>query len=334
MKTKIRHWVLLLSAMFLVTCTVNEIYVNQNSDLEKDYFTIENAIFRDAEFPMATIEDSIGEIEMSAYVMNGAMNYITVRTNNIVHKFFIAIKNIAGYMEYVPTLDGESSGGLNTYTIPVMMSQMYRGHSTIRLSAQLDNGGITIPVENDIFYIETMPGELEIKLSFSNSKDVDLHLYTPSGEHIYYGNMGGSAESADGDSISYGLDIDSNAGCSLDHINKENIYLPAEKIEYGTYKVVVDMFSNCEPSVPTRWNVVAKYKGEDIEVSSGTNPVSGIYPAGAPNGDMTQVMTFEIEEDGDASFIRSRSSIEFKPFELSETAEMKLEEWIFFRDNN
>lgn len=94
------------------------------------------------------------------------------------------------------------------------------------------------------------------------------------------------------------------------------------------------MFSNCEPSVPTRWNVVAKYKGEDIEVSSGTNPVSGIYPAGAPNGDMTQVMTFEIEEDGDASFIRSRSSIEFKPFELSETAKMKLEELAFFRDIN
>ena len=334
MKNRIMHWVLPLLAMCFVTCTVNEIYVNQGSDLEKDYFTIENAVFRDAEFPLATIEETIGEIEMSPHVMNGAMNYITVRTNKIVQRFFVAIKNVAGYLEYTPTLESDSFGELNTYIIPVMMSPTYSGNSTIRLSAQLNNGGITIPVENDVFYIETMPGVLDIKLSFSNSKDVDLHLYTPSGEHIYFGNMGGSAEDANGGQVSYGLDIDSNAGCELDHKNKENIYLPTEKIEYGTYKVVVDMYSNCEPSIPTTWSVVAKYKDENVEVSSGANPASGVYPAGAPDGDMTQVMTFTIEEDEEASYGRTRTRIEFKPFELSEMAKMKLDEWRYFRGNN
>lgn len=265
------------------------------SELEKSYLSIEHAVYNKGKIPTATINETLEGIDMSTQVMNGAMNYISVVTEKTVKKFFVGIKGVDGYFEYVPT-NARATAEYNTYVIPVMMSQSYNGNSTIILSGQLENGDITVPVENEIFYIETMPGAIEIKLAFSNSKDIDLHLYTPSGEHIYYGNRGGSYQTEDGNEISYGLDIDSNAGCTLDNINKENIYIPSELVENGTYTVVVDMYSNCEPSIPTSWSIVARYQGELITPISGVNPASGIYPIDAYDGDMTQVMTFTISD--------------------------------------
>ncbi len=174
-----------------------------------------------------------------------------------------------------------------------------------------------------------MPGAIEVKLSFSNSKDIDLHLYTPNGEHIFYSNRGGSYTDEFGDEISYGLDIDSNAGCSLDNINKENIYIPAELVEDGTYTVVVDMFSNCQPSIPTSWSIIARYQGGLITPITGANPASGTYPAGAGDGDMTRVMTFTVHDgavsraENNPQFIRN--NWKFVPTPLNEADQNKVD---------
>lgn len=323
-----KYFYLLVMALFAIqlqSCSNDDESGEAINELEKNYLSIENAVYNKGEIPAATINEPLDGIDMSTQVMNGAMNYISVVTEKSVKKFFVGIKGVDGFFEYVPT-STRATTEYNTYVIPVMMSQSYSGNTTIVLSGQLENGDITAPVENEVFYIETMPGAIEIKLAFSNSKDVDLHLYTPSGEHIYYGNRGGSYQTEDGTEISYGLDIDSNAGCSLDNINKENIYIPSELVENGTYTVVVDMFSNCEPSISTSWSIVARYQGELIMPISGVNPVSGVYPAGAGNGDMTQVMTFTIS-DGTRSSARSRiKQNTFKAVPLSDMDEIKKEE--------
>lgn len=303
--------------------------VENISELEKNYFSIENATYKSSEMPTSTIAEALEGLDMSDQVMNGAMNYITFITEQNVSKFFIGIKNVPGYWEYIPSeLLSSATDSYNTYVIPVLMSQSYTGNSTIVLSGQLDNGDVTQPVENKIFYIETMPGAIEVKLSFSNSKDIDLHLYTPGGEHIYYGNRGGTYTDEFGDEISYGLDIDSNASCQLDNINKENIYIPAELVEEGTYTVVVNMYSNCQPSIATSWSIIARYQGELITPATGTNPASGIYSPGAGDGDMTRVMTFTIH-DGKVSRARTdhqsiRNNWKFTPTPLSETDQNKI----------
>ncbi len=323
-----KYFYLLVMALFAIqfqSCSNDDESGEAISELEKNYLSIENAVYNKGEIPAATINEPLDGIDMSSQVMNGAMNYISVVTEKSVKKFFIGIKGVDGYFEYVPT-STRATTEYNTYVIPVMMSQSYSGNTTIVLSGQLENGDITAPVENEVFYIETMPGAIEIKLAFSNSKDVDLHLYTPSGEHIYYGHRGGSYQTENGTEISYGLDIDSNAGCSLDNINKENIYIPSELVENGTYTVVVDMYSNCEPSISTNWSIVARYQGELITPISGVNPASGVYPAGAGNGDMTQVMTFTVS-DGTRSSARSRiKQNTFKAVPLSDMDEIKKEE--------
>lgn len=300
------------------------------SELEKNFFSIENATYKSSDMPLATTSETLDGLDMSDQVMNGAMNYITFITEQSISKFFIGIKNVPGYWEYVPSeFDSRASDSYNTYVIPMMMSQNYTGNSTIILSGQLDNGDVTNPVEKEMFYIETMPGAIEVKLAFSNSKDIDIHLYTPSGEHIFYGNPGGSYTDEFGDEITYGLDIDSNAGCFIDNINKENIYIPAELVEDGTYIVVVDMYENCLPSIATSWSIISRYNGELITPTFGSNPASGTYPVGAVEDDMTRVMTFTIHDgvvsrgDNDSHYIRN--NWKFTPKPLSESARNKID---------
>ena len=331
MRTKFKIFFIAILAVAVWGCS-NDDDTPKLSELEQKFMTIENAVYKNEAFPSSTTEEKINGIDMSNQVMNGAMNYISIATEQKFSKFFIGIKGLNGFFEYVPSGMSQTRSNVyateyNTYVIPVMMSESYSGNSTIILSGQLDNGDITIPVENDIFYIETMPGAIEVKLSFSNSKDVDLHLYTPSGEHIFYGNRGGAFADEFGDSISYGLDIDSNAGCNIDGINKENIYIPAELVEDGTYTVVVDMYENCESSIPTNWSIVTRYQGDIITPTMGVNPSSGVYPSGASNGDMTKVMTFTVGDANNQTRSSSSSKINWynvKKFPLSDMDEMKL----------
>jgi len=318
-------------ACLALGCSNDDDHADKTSELEKSYLTIENAVYVNDEFPSSTTDEPLEGIDMSSQVMNGAMNYITVVTEKKIQKFYIGVKGVKGYWEYVPTENEASSDSeYYTYVIPVMMSQTYNGNSVIMISGVLDNGEVSLPVENEIFYIETMPGAIEVKLAFSNSKDVDLHVFTPSGEHIFYGARGGTVEDEDGNEISYGLDVDSNAGCDIDNINKENIYIPAELVENGTYTVVVDMYDNCDTSIPTSWSIVARYQEEVITPMTGKNPASGVYPVGAGNGDMTQVMTFTID-DGNRTKARKIKRNTFKPAPLSIKDEMKLEEAEFMK---
>ena len=320
----------ILAALFvgmqLQSCSKDD-DVKTVSELEEKFFTIENAEYFEGNFPEATTTEKLQGVDMSNQVMNGAMNYVTVVTDQKVSKFFLAAKEAEGYYEYVPEEKNTTSEDYNSYVIPVMMSQSYSGNSTMVLSGELDNGTITKPVETELTYIETKVGALEVKLSFSNSKDIDLHLYTPNDEHIYYGNRGGTYVNADGEEISYGLDVDSNAGCSIDNINKENIYIPEELVEDGVYTVVVNMYSNCNSSIATNWSIVTRYQGELITPIEGSNPASGVYPIGARSGDYTLAMSFRITKEGTRSYMIPgiKSSWKFIPAPLRESDLNKLD---------
>jgi hypothetical protein len=323
-----KYFYLLAMAFFAIqiqSCSSDDDGGAPVNTLETNYLTIENAVFNDQDFPEATLEETLDGVDMSSQVMNGAMNYISVVTEKEIQKFFIGVKGVDGYWEMDASTTITRATQYNTYVIPVMISQNYFGNSVIQVSGMLTDGSITLPIEKEMEYIETKLGDLEVKLAFSNCKDVDLHLYTPSEEHIYYGHKGGTYYTEDGDTITYGLDIDSNAGCRIDSINKENIYIPQELIEAGTYKVVVNMYSNCDRTIPTSWSVVVRYKGELIATSTGENPATGVYPVGVGNGDYTEAMTFVIEEPEVRGARRSRIIPEsFEPIPMTDMDMMKL----------
>lgn len=324
-----KYFYLLMTAFVAVTlpsCSGDD-DVEGSSELEKNYFSIQDGVYRNENFPQATTSETLTGVEMSDQVMNGAPNFITVVTNQQVDKFFVGVEGVDGYYEYNPNISSSrasSAAGYFTYIIPVMISNSYTGDAVLILSGRLANGYVTAIIKRPMHFLETKEGALEIKLAFSNDKDIDLHLITPSGKEIYYGDRGGSYTTESGEEITFGLDIDSNASCRIDGINKENIYLPEELIENGEYKVIVDMYRNCDPTKPTSWSVVTRYKGQIIPVKTGQNPATGTYPVNAPSGDMTTVMTFTINDNSRASISTRANAKTIKSIPLSDMDEMKL----------
>ncbi len=108
--------------------------------------------------------------------------------------------------------------------------------------------------------IQVGSGAVQVSLSWDASADLDLHVHEPSGEEVYYANR----ESDTGGRI----DLDSNASCSLDHRNNENITWPEESAPRGTYQVYVDNWSSCDKS-PINFVVTVTVKGQQPKLYTG-----------------------------------------------------------------
>lgn len=322
MKTKLFTLFLLMMGMtFFVSCSKDDDDDDNGgsqvqNQFEKNYFSVEDGTFVNEDYPESNLNDVISDVSTNNQALSGGMNYITIITERAYKKFFIAVQGQPGYWVYYPK-NVYSDGGVYTYIIVLRYSVDYRSNCILIVGGEYEDGGIPRYDKIPVNYVTSKSGDLNINLTFSNEKDVDLHLWTPSGRHIWYYNRGSSY---------YGLDHDSNAGCDIDGLNNENIYIPSDYIEDGTYTVGVALYANCDRSISTRWSIVARYKGDIIRPSSGKNPVSGVYPVGAySEGDEAMgVMTFEIKNSGNsANRVKAYMLPEYVPTDMDE---MKHEE--------
>jgi hypothetical protein len=111
-------------------------------------------------------------------------------------------------------------------------------------------------------------GPVQITLRFDQVTDVDLHVREPlpDGGHceLSYGdrNLPDSGRPSSCGAVGW-LDLDSNAACSLDRVNIENvIYDPSRPAPRGRYEVYVDYYQYCLPSSPTvRYEVEVRANG-------------------------------------------------------------------------
>ena len=277
------------------------------SDLETYFFSVVDATYEPGAFPEATIPETIEGLYLNEHAIAGGMGQIEVTTTKTYTKFFIGAEGAPGYFQFIPTPvgeGGEGGGGLtgnDIYKIALMYSTLLTDNIVVLIAAEDENGDITTAIRITIIFEwthVTTDGDINVNLFFSNEKDVDLYLVMPDGTTIYYGNRGGTYVNEEGETVAWGLDLDSNPGCNIDGIKNENIFIPAVLVQNGEYTVKVDMYSNCDPSIATDWYIQARYQGElvtnviDNELYAGKNPVSGTYPVGAPNRDMTPVLKF------------------------------------------
>jgi hypothetical protein len=301
-------------------------------------FTIQNAVYVDDNFPQATTTDVIEGLQINLQAIRGGQNMITVTTQQQYNRFFVGLQDQRGYWSLIPVGIGEAIGENvarrteSGYLIPIMYTMLFTQDITMLIAAEDANGNITTPLVVTIHFINTNTdvSDLNVSLTFQNEKDVDLHMYTPSGRHIYYGDKGGEVTLTDGRVISFGLDLDSNPACNIDGIKNENIYIPKELVETGTYIIKVDMYSNCDPSISTDWAVVARYNNNLLTNEIGSNPAFGTYPVNAPDGDYTTVMQFTI--NGAAGTRGVETAVDwstFKPYPISEIARFKIENTIW-----
>ena len=298
--------VLVAASMLFVACGKDkEATVNK-------FFKVDNATLVSEDMPEATSNQTI-TVSMNQNAIPGGSSYVSVVSEVPARKILVGMKNQVGYYELVP-----SNNRGNEYSFVLLVEQnIALGEDQTAFNVQVaiedENGDISQIWETDVELMVVGTGALQISLSFDNAKDVDLHLIEPEfndeyGEpvsfydrHIYYGAQMGYYTGGV-------LDLDSNAGCSIDNVNNENITYNDSTawVAPGTYKVYVDLWENCaldpdHPEIkdlPTNYVVTVFYGGALIASRSGIfdkdapstfNPIDEEYVA-----EHTPFLTFTI----------------------------------------
>lgn len=293
-------------------------------------FEGQTATYNAGEMPSATGHIQLGSVTMNTQALAGGASFITINSQENFDAFYVALLGQSGYFRVTPkskTFDEHTR--TYTYTMVMNFSEEFNANVVVVISGVKRSGEVSIPAETEICFVESRTADLDIKLVFENAKDVDLHLYTPSDIHIYYGNRGGTYTDDQGNEKEYGLDHDSNASCDIDNLNNENIFIPNEILEAGTYTVKVNMYSNCDRTIPTSWKLWVRYGGDLIrnELQHSGNPAEGVYEVNAGNGDFTEVFKFTLtERQVAASRIRAASLPNFRPIPPTEKDLLKMEQ--------
>lgn len=245
------------------------------------FFNVENATLVSEEMPEATSDQTI-EVSMNGTAIPGGSSYVSIASEVPARKILVGMKGQTGYYELLP-----SAIRGNEYSFVLMVAQnITLGEEETTFNVQVaivdENDEISQIWETNVNLMVVGTGALQVSLSFDNAKDVDLHLIEPEynnqyGEpvsfydrHIYYYNSWAYYSGGE-------LDLDSNAGCNIDNVNNENITYNDSTafIAPGTYKVYVDLFENCDESIPTNYVVTVFYGGSLIASKS------GVYDVGA-----------------------------------------------------
>jgi hypothetical protein len=116
---------------------------------------------------------------------------------------------------------------------------------------------------------EAVTGALVVTLSWDTEADLDLHVVDPLGNEIYHGapsSVYAFQPDASGQSIG-SLDVDSNAGCNIDGLRREDVVWPEEPPSVH-YLVRVDTASLCS-AVSAHWRVEVVLDGASLGGAAG-----------------------------------------------------------------
>lgn len=134
--------------------------------------------------------------------------------------------------------------------------------SQLRLRYALEGAnGIGPYFEQTLRIIRAGNGDVQASVAWTGASDVDIHVFDPNGEHVYYGNRNGTTGGR--------LDIDSNAACTIDNTNVENIFWPLNTAPAGQYRVELHYYADC--GVPrSDWVVTVLLKGQAPAIMTGS----------------------------------------------------------------
>lgn len=342
------------NTIFLAACAVCMLLASCSSSdsddknyLEENFFTVQNASYVEGSMPVPTVNDAIGTVSVNRNMIAGGSSIITLTSPVQLSSLLVSIddEKAGGYYELPLT----AVSGLQAHTRPAMTTYTYVAY--LQLSQGLDenfeivvaartlDGAITQWWSSNVRYVAAGTGDLQVSLTFNNEKDVDLYVVEPNGHVIFYGNreaylygmryLNGENYDAASDTVVIGLDLDSNAGCSIDGVDNENVSITKEYLQKGKYQVWVNLYSNCDPSIETLWGITALFEGQPITVSYGSNPAAGKYEVNAPSNYMGSVidseaklvMEFTINEG-----VTVQNNAQELPRRLTPSARLKLQE--------
>ena len=235
-----------------------------------------SAVFHEGEAPAAGAGPTVTADVQSAGIPGGSVQ-VTLTSGSTFQRIILTAPNGApGWWEL--TLPA----GTTVADLILALGTEFSADSLEALFAVGTSGGaIGTYDEAPIEVVQVGTGEVQVSISWDSPTDVDLHVVDPDGDEIYYG----SRTTDEGGE----LDLDSNAGCSMDEKRNENITWPEGSAKHGTYIVRVDYWSACSFTGTTNYVVTVRREGHAPQTYTGTLTGSG---TGGGEGDGIQVATF------------------------------------------
>lgn len=261
------------------------------TEFSKNYFDISSAEFNGRTLPSSNNQSlEVLSLNGNSTILAGGSNLIHITGSENATQVVVGVKDQKGFFTIPMTADrnGANRGTMSMTDLRLLIGQSATGTFTIAFAVSDGNNNFSEYQYLVVNLMQAGTGLLQVSLSWDQLNDVDLHLIDPNGEEIYYGNP----TSATGGQ----LDVDSNAACSIDEINNENIFYEDSAdvtIPYGEYEVLVDLWSNCNIVPDTNYTIVVYYGGNLIATTQGVNPHAGILTP--TTSDMISVMKFNIQ---------------------------------------
>jgi hypothetical protein len=209
---------------------------------------------------------------LTGAVLVGGSSQLALSSASPFSTVIVSIDGVPGYYE----LDGVTAAARRTTGVPVNAQAggtsnatiiMTVGQSppdstfTVHVAAGQSAETVGPPSSVGVSLTEVGTGDVQVSISWDQPSDVDLHVVDPSQNEIYYGNdtspTGGT------------LDFDSNAGCSIDNKDNENITWPTGHAPHGTYTVRVDYFLSCGVT-QSNYVVTIQVKGQQPRTYTGS----------------------------------------------------------------
>ena len=225
--------------------------------------------------PMGTVDVTVPP---TGTAINGGSTMIAVSSTTEIVKIYVSVEGSDGYWEVaVPP-------GTTVADVLLTLAQQLPPQLVIVFEVVDAAGNVSAPVTVTTTIIQVKTGDIQVSVSWDADNDVDLHVVDPNGYEIFWD----AAPSVEGGE----LDLDSNAACSIDGVNNENILWPIGKAPAGTYTVRVDNFENCgDPALASNYVVTVQRKGQAAETFMGSFPATDLGDFGGA-GDGVLITTF------------------------------------------
>ncbi len=323
------HTISKFAAIVLITSLLFACKKDKKTDsvtTTSDYINVENGTFVNSGLPNESGSNVDATITANSKALEGGSTPINVHTQSAVSHLLLGIKGSSGYYQTsVSDLQRTSDG----YAAVILFNDnMPTKEFTIEAEMMNDaTGDVGGKTEIKVSTLDqSAAAKLQISLSWDLLNDIDLHVVEPDSNEIYYLNPGyisydyqqlmadhpndflyltpaDKSKYIVDDSLTTGvLDLDSNAGCSIDSVNNENIiYIFPSDIKTGEYTVRIDFYSDCVGgNLPTNYIVTARYDNQLITPTSGSNPYNGSFEPGTDDfgaqGAGVEVMKFNISQ--------------------------------------
>jgi hypothetical protein len=123
--------------------------------------------------------------------------------------------------------------------------QAYAGNLTFRY-AVVGAAGMGPWASQSVRFLQVGTGDIQVSVAWTDTADVDLHVIDPNNEEIYFAHRNAASGGT--------LDLDANAACHKNtftdgtppaFVSNENVVWGAGKAIPGTYKVILDYWSDC-----------------------------------------------------------------------------------------